>query len=61
MCTKDAVLDMIRKLPEEATVDDIMYQLYVRQKVEEGLRELDAGEGIPHDEVKKEVAQWLTK
>jgi hypothetical protein len=50
--TKQAVLDMIQRLPDDVTVADIMAELYLRQKVDEGLRQLDAGEGIPHEEAK---------
>ncbi len=32
--------------------NDLMYELYVKQKIEEGLKELDEGRGLPHDEVK---------
>ena len=59
MTTKDAIIELIRKLPDDVTVDDVMQELYVRRSIEEGLRELDEGKGIPHDEVKQRLAQWL--
>jgi hypothetical protein len=59
MSTKDAVIEMIRRMPDNATVPDIIGELYVRQKVDEGLRQLDANEGIPHDEAKGKLAKWL--
>jgi predicted transcriptional regulator len=58
--TKEAVVEMIQRLPDDATVADIMAELYFRQKVDEGLRQLDAGEGIPHDEAKKRLSRWFT-
>jgi predicted transcriptional regulator len=58
--TKEAVIDMIRRMPDDATVSDIMEELYFRQKVDAGLRQLDAGQGIPHDDAKKRLAQWLS-
>jgi len=51
MSTKDAVIEMIRKMPEDVSVPDIMAELYVRQQIDEGLQQLDAGEGVPHEEV----------
>ena len=57
--TKEAVIEIIRRLPDDATVDDIMAELYARRKIEEGLRELDEGKGISHEEVKQKVARWL--
>jgi predicted transcriptional regulator len=58
--TKEAVIEMIRRLPDEASVVDIMAELYFRQKVDEGLRQLDAGEGVDHDEAKRRLSTWIT-
>lgn len=58
--TKDGVIEMIRRMPPDTTLADIMYALYVRQAIEEGIRQLDAGQGIPHDEVVRRMAKWLT-
>jgi len=57
---KDRVIEMIRRLPDDATVDDIMAELYFRQKVDEGLRQLEAGEGIDHDEARQRLGRWLS-
>jgi hypothetical protein len=60
MTTKQAVLEMIEKLPEDISVEDIMAELYFRQKVDEGLRQLDAGEGIEHKEALPRLKKWLS-
>ena len=52
---KDAALEIIEQLPEQATWDDIMYELYVKQKIEEGLADIDAGRTVPHEEIKAEL------
>ena len=57
---KDRVIDMIRRLPDDVTVDDIMAELYFRRKVDQGLQQLDAGEGIDHAEAKKRLNRWLS-
>jgi predicted transcriptional regulator len=59
MTTKTAVLEMIQRMPDDVTVPDIMAELYVRQKVDEGLRQLEEGQGIEHEEVKKRLSKWL--
>lgn len=59
MTTKDTVIEMIRRLPDDATVDEIMAELYARHKIEEGLRELEEGKGVPHEEAKQRLARWL--
>ena len=58
---KDQVIEMIRKLPEDSSVDDIMAELYFRLQVDSGLKELDEGKGISHEEVKQRMSRWLSK
>ncbi len=50
---KDEVIKMIQNMPEETSVEDIMAELYFRYQVDEGLKQLDEGQGIPHEEVEK--------
>lgn len=45
-----AIVDL---LPEDATWSDLAYELQVRQKIEEGLRDLDEGRESPHEEVRE--------
>lgn len=52
---KDAARSIVENLPDEATWDDLMYELYVKQKVEEGLTDVEAGRTIPHAQVKAEL------
>ena len=42
-------------LPESASWNDLMYELYAKQKIEEGLKELEEGQGIPHEDVKRRL------
>ena len=51
--TKERILEALRSLPADATVDDAIERLVFMAKVEEGLAELDAGQGTPHEEVKR--------
>lgn len=59
MSTKEAVIEMIKRLPDDVTVPDIMAELYFRQEVDQGLCELDEGKGIAHNEARQELAPWL--
>jgi predicted transcriptional regulator len=52
---KQAAKAIIDHLPEQASWDDIMYELYVKQKIEEGLADIEAGRTIPHEQVKAEL------
>lgn len=58
---KQQVIRMIEALPEEITVDDIMAELYFKQQVDAGLKELDEGKGISHEEVEKRMSKWLKR
>lgn len=50
---KQIVHDIADHLAEQATFDDAMYALYVRQKLEEGLRDLDTGRTYTQEEVEQ--------
>ena len=50
---KEEAIKAISRLPEEASWDEIMYKIYVKKKIEEGLRAADEGRAVPHEEVKE--------
>jgi len=56
---KEQVLNMVRDLPEDVTLDDIMAEIYFKAQVDDGLKELDEGKGIPHEDVEKRMSRWL--
>lgn len=58
---KQQVIKMIQNLPEEVSLDDIMAELYFKLQVDAGLKELDEGKGISHEEVEKRMSKWLSK
>jgi hypothetical protein len=53
--TRDGILEALREMPAEATIDDAIERLMFLARIEAGLSELDAGEGVPHDEVKRRL------
>ena len=53
--TRDRMVEAIRELPADATVDDAIERLVFLARIEEGLAQLDRGEGVPHDEVKRRI------
>ncbi len=58
---KEHVIKIIKNLPESVTVESIMSELYFKLQVDQGLKELDEGKGIPHEKVKRQVSKWLSK
>jgi predicted transcriptional regulator len=61
MSTKEIMIEVAQKLPPDATLADAIYELEFRQAVEQGMAELDRGEGIPLEDVKKMITQWARK
>ena len=54
---KQKAIDAISSLPVNATWEDISYCLYVRQKVDEGIKAADEGRVLSHEEVKQLFAE----
>ena len=50
---RERILEALQDLPDDATFDDAIERLVFLAKIDAGLAELDAGEGIPHEEVKR--------
>jgi len=59
MTVKEQVVKMIEKLPDDATVSDVIAELYFKQQVDAGLKELDEGKGISHEKAKEILTRWL--
>jgi predicted transcriptional regulator len=58
---KQAVRDILKQLPEDCTLEDVQYQLFVRQKLEKSRAAAAEGRLLPHEEVKKRLSKWLAK
>lgn len=60
METKDTVRALLERLPDDCTLDDVLYHLYVVQAVERGRADVTAGRTIPHEQVAAELRKkWL--
>ncbi len=57
---KEEAIAMIKQMPKDVGLTDIMAELYFRRKVYLGLKELDEGKGIPHEQVKDRMNRWLS-
>lgn len=51
---KEQVRGVLERLPDDCTFEDVQYHLYVIDKVQRGFDEVDAGKGIPHEEIERE-------
>ncbi len=52
---KQAVQQTLDHLPDQASWDDIMYELYVKQKIEKGLQAANEGRTVSHEEAKRRL------
>ena len=58
---KDEVRELLANLPDDASLEDIQYHLYVRQKIQRGLAAAEQGRTIAHEEVVRRMSRWLAK
>ncbi len=61
MSNKEIVIEAIRKLPEELSLEEIAEEVAVLAAIRKGEEDADAGRTIPHDEVKKRFQAWISK
>ena len=55
---KQEALEAIGKLPDDVGMDEIMYRLYVLDKVRRGREDVEAGRTIAHEDLLRELEQW---
>jgi hypothetical protein len=60
MTEKEMVLKTVRELPDDCSIDEIADRIEFLAAVQKGLDQLDRGKGIPHEEIKRQLASWLT-
>lgn len=56
---RQQAIALIAALPDDVPIDEIQYRLHVLEHIRAGIADLDAGTGIPHDEVSAGFARWL--
>jgi len=55
---KQEALNVISKMPDTAEIDDIMYRLYVIDKIRKGRESVKRGEVVSIEDLKKEIESW---
>jgi predicted transcriptional regulator len=56
---KEETRKILDTLPDNASWEDIQYSIYVRERIERGRREADAGKLIDQEEIEQRIAHWL--
>jgi hypothetical protein len=58
---KEEVIQLIRRLPDDTTLEEIQYHLYVQEKVQRGIRDVEAGKVYSQEEVEKRMKRWVSE
>jgi predicted transcriptional regulator len=58
---KEEVEQLLDLLPDDSTLEDIQYHLYVLEKIKRGRADIAAGRRYSQDEAKQRLARWLQK
>ncbi|HEY5505092.1 MAG TPA: hypothetical protein VIK28_08030 [Sedimentisphaerales bacterium] len=61
MSDKQLVVELLNRLPEDAKLQDIGKEIEFLAAIREGEEQADRGEVVPHEQVKKEFASWISK
>jgi len=56
---KEEVRRLLEALPDDASLEDVQYSIYVRERIERGRREADESRFIEQDEVEIRMRRWL--
>ena len=56
---KENVMQMIKELPDDITLEDIMYHLYAREKIIRGLKDADEGKKVSNEQAKEIIDKWF--
>ena len=56
---KENFMQLIKELPDDITLEDIMYHLYVRGKIIRGLKDADEGRKVSNDKAKEVIEKWF--
>jgi len=60
MNAKARVRELLDRLPDDCTLEEVQYHLYVLDKIDQGLADIEAGRTIAHEEVARRLREkWL--
>ena len=60
MQAKEKVRELLDRLPDDCSLDDVLYHLYVLEKIDRGSQQLDADQKVPHEKVAEELRKKWT-
>ena len=61
LTAKQEVIELLKDLPDTSTLEEIQYHLYVRQKVQRGIQDVEEGRTYTQEEVEKRMEKWVAE
>ncbi len=61
LTAKQEVMELLKDLPDTSTLEEIQYHLYVRQKVQRGIQDVEEGRIYTQEEVEKRMEKWVAE
>jgi predicted transcriptional regulator len=58
---KQEVMELLKQLPDSSSLEEIQYHLYVHQKIQKGLQDVEQGKVHSQEEVEKRMGKWIAK
>ena len=58
---KEEVMQLLKNLPDNSTLEEIQYHLYVRQKIQRGIKDVEDGRIYTQEEMEKRMEKWRAK
>lgn len=58
---KSQVREVLDRLPDDCTIEDVQYHLYVAEKIRRRIEQAEAGGALPHSQAEKQLEKWLIK
>ena len=56
---KSQLLDIIEKMPEDISVGDLIAEIHFKEKLEKGLKQIEEGKTLSHQEARQRLSKWL--
>lgn len=55
---KEEILEMVRQMPDEIDIEELIYRLYLREKIEMAEADIAAGRTFSSEEIRAQAAEW---
>jgi len=56
---KEEIIKILDNIPDDVSFEDIQYHIYVREKIERGLKDIEEGRVLSQEEMERRISKWL--